>query len=139
MNICYIILHYKNIDETIKCVTSLEQTASVKSQIIIVDNGSTDGTQDYIKSKYPNVIFVQSGENLGFGKANNLGFKYAIERGYEYVYLLNQDAWVEKNTFISLVEVSKEYSDFGDEIFVTCSSKHTGQTHTIKLITKGVF
>ena len=43
------------------------------------------------------------------------------------------------NENILKLSLSKEYSDFGDEIFVTCSSKHTGQTHTIKLITKGVF
>ena len=43
------------------------------------------------------------------------------------------------NDNVLKLSLSKEYSDFGDEIFVTCSSKHTGQTHTIKLITKGVF
>ena len=43
------------------------------------------------------------------------------------------------NENILKLSLSKEYSDFGDEIFVTCSSKYTGQTHTIRLITKGVF
>lgn len=43
------------------------------------------------------------------------------------------------NDNVLKLSLSKEYSDFGDEIFVTCSSKHTGQTHTIRLITKGVF
>lgn len=107
-----IIVTYNAMKWVDRCFDSLIDS-TYPNDVFVVDNGSTDGTQDYIKSKYPNVIFVQSGENLGFGKANNLGFKYAIERGYEYVYLLNQDAWVEKNTFISLVEVSKEYSDYG--------------------------
>ena len=43
------------------------------------------------------------------------------------------------NDNVLKLSLSKEYSDFGDEIFVTCSSKYTGQTHTIRLITKGVF
>ena len=74
-----IIVTYNAMKWVDRCFDSLIDS-TYPNDVFVVDNGSTDGTQDYIKSKYPNVIFVQSGENLGFGKANNLGFKYAIER-----------------------------------------------------------
>lgn len=50
---------------------------------------------------------------MGFGRANNIGLQYALDNGYKYVYLLNQDAWVMKDTFEILIAVQKENPDFG--------------------------
>ena len=72
-------------------------------ELIIIDNGSTDGTADYIESHYPSVHLVRSEENLGFARANDLGFMKALEGGYDFVYLLNQDAWVLPDTFSKLM------------------------------------
>ena len=58
---------------------------------IVIDNGSTDSTVLFIKSNYPEVHLVESGKNLGFGQANNVGMRYALEQNADYVYLLNQD------------------------------------------------
>ena len=89
-----IIVNYNGMKWLERCLSSLT-SSTVPSDVYIVDNGSTDGSQDYIRSNFKDAIFVQSEENLGFGKANNIGLQYAYEKGYEYVYLLNQDAWVE--------------------------------------------
>ena len=86
--------------------------SSIKTKIIIIDNGSSDGTQHAIK-KYSEIQFIQSEENLGFGKANNLGIKLALEQGADYVFLLNQDAWIEKNTLSELVKTAELDSSFG--------------------------
>ena len=95
------------------CVGSVTKS-TIKSDILIVDNGSSDGTQEYIKEHFKNeVYFVESQENLGFGRANNIGLQYALDNGYDFVYLLNQDAWVFPNTFEKLIETMLEHDEFG--------------------------
>lgn len=86
--------------------------SSTKTKIIIIDNGSVDGTQEIIKS-FKEVQFIQSEGNLGFGKANNLGIQIAIENRADYVFLLNQDAWIEKNTLSELLKVAEIDKSFG--------------------------
>jgi len=96
-----------------RCFGSLT-TSSVKLEIAAIDNASTDGTVEYLKEKFDfgicrndanNVIFPQT-ENLGFGKANNIGIKYALDNGADYVFLLNQDAWIEEDTIEKLLSFS---------------------------------
>lgn len=81
--ICYVILHYKNIKDTIKCVNSLINTASKDSFFIIVDNGSGDGSgqdlkKEYLMVKQCKVLLLE--KNVGFSKGNNAGYTYAKER-----------------------------------------------------------
>ena len=95
-----------------KCIGSV-LSSSVQSDIILIDNGSTDSTQDYVKEHFPMVLFKQSTENLGFGKANNIGLQYALDNGYDYVYLLNQDAWVMPDTFEKLIKAHLNNPRFG--------------------------
>ena len=95
-----------------RCFKSL-QTSTIVPDVFVVDNGSSDGTQAYIQEYYPQTIFQQSKENLGFGAANNIGLKYALKNDYDYVYLLNQDAWVMSNTFEKLIKISQDNPEFG--------------------------
>lgn len=94
-----------------KCIDSL-RNSTIKADIFIVDNGSTDTSVEYIKENYPEAKLIVSPENLGFGKANNMGIKYAIDENYDYVYLLNQDAWVESDTFEKLINANIENPEF---------------------------
>ena len=86
-----------------KCLSSVN-CSNVQSDIFVVDNCSTDGTPDYIAQHYPDAILIRSPKNLMFGKGNNVGLRYALENGYDYVYLLNQDAWLMPDTLGKLVE-----------------------------------
>lgn len=70
--------------------------------IIAVDNNSTDNSAALL-AKFPQVDLIQSPANLGFGKANNIGMKKALEQGADYVFLLNQDAWVFEDTIGCLI------------------------------------
>lgn len=115
MNNCHllvIIVTYNAMQWIERCLESVKKS-SVVSDVFIVDNGSTDGTQDYIKVSYPEFIFIQSEKNLGFGKANNIGLKYALEHEYDYIYLLNQDAWVKNDTFAKLIDIHKLFPEYG--------------------------
>jgi hypothetical protein len=70
----------------------------VEFEVIVVDNASSDDSEPYIKEHFPQVRFIRSEENLGFGRANNLGAKYATGK---YLFLLNSDTLLE-NDAISL-------------------------------------
>lgn len=95
-----------------KCIHSV-LSSSVKSDIFVVDNASSDGTPDYIATNFPQVHLVKSSKNLGFGAANNIGLQHAIDNGYDYVYLLNQDAWVKEDTFEKLISIQKQHPEYG--------------------------
>ncbi|OYQ31873.1 glycosyl transferase [Flavobacterium cyanobacteriorum] len=83
-----------------KNITSL-LASSYPVHIIAVDNNSADDSA-LLLEKYP-VDLIKAPENLGFGKANNIGMKRALAQGADYVFLLNQDAWVFEDTVSGLV------------------------------------
>jgi GT2 family glycosyltransferase len=95
-----------------KCFGSLQQS-SIPTNIIAIDNASTDGTPQIIREKFPEVCLIQSDKNLGFGKANNIGLRKALDEGADYVFLLNQDAWVKKDTIGKLICIQQRNPDFG--------------------------
>lgn len=111
-NLLVIIVTYNAMQWAERCFKSL-QTSTIVPDVFVVDNGSSDGTQAYIQENYPQTIFQQSKENLGFGAANNIGLKYALDNNYEYVYLLNQDAWIMSDTFEKLIEISQKHPEYG--------------------------
>lgn len=107
-----IIVSYNSIKWAKRCYDSLRLSDS-PCDILTIDNGSTDGTLDYIRQHYPEVEIIETGENLGFGRANNIGLQRVIDEGYDYAYLLNQDAWIFPNTFSKLMSVHQENPEYG--------------------------
>jgi len=95
-----------------RCFQSLRQS-SIPVQIVVVDNASTDNTVSYIHSEFPEVYLIESKINLGFGQGNNKGLRYALDQGADYVFLLNQDAWIEPDTINELVRIYKENAEYG--------------------------
>lgn len=116
-DILFVIVTYnamKWVDRCLGSINSVNKDMYVgKVQTYIVDNGSNDGTQAYIKEHFPEVIFYQSERNLGFGQGNNVGIQYAMDNDFDYVYLLNQDAWVLPDTLDKLIEVNLKHPEFG--------------------------
>ena len=98
-----VIVTYNGMRWLQRCLDSV-RSSSVKADIFVCDNGSDDGSVDFIESHYPEAILVRNGSNTGFARANDLGIRYALEKGYGFVYLLNQDAWVLPDTFERLIK-----------------------------------
>ena len=96
-----------------KCLGSLLNSNLTNHTILVIDNGSKDKTIEIIQKKFPNVILIETGKNLGFGKANNIGLKWAHKNNAEYIFLLNQDAWIFEDTIGKLITISKEYPEYG--------------------------
>ncbi len=86
--------------------------SSVCSDLYVWDNDSTDGSADLVASRFPQAHLVRSAENVGFAKANNMGFQYALDHGYDYVYLLNQDAWLEEGALETLLAAASAHPEF---------------------------
>ncbi|AYN00510.1 glycosyltransferase family 2 protein [Chryseobacterium sp. 3008163] len=104
-----IIVTYNAMKWAERSFNSLRQS-SVPLDCIVIDNGSTDGSQEFIKNSFPEVDFIQSTENLGFGKANNIGIEKAYKKGADFFYLMNQDAWLYENSIQKLLEVFESHS-----------------------------
>ena len=83
------------------------------ADLYVWDNDSVDGSADYVQQKYPNAKLIRSAENLGFSIPNNKGMQYALDKGYDYVYLLNQDAWLEPGALEKLVAAADAHPEYG--------------------------
>ena len=104
-----IIVTYNAMKWAERCFNSLRES-SVPLDCIVIDNGSTDGTRDFIKNKFPEVDYIQSPENLGFGKANNIGIEKAYKNGADFFYLMNQDAWLYEDSIEKLLDVFESHT-----------------------------
>lgn len=107
-----IIVTYNGIRWLDRCIGSLLESET-PVHVVIIDNASTDGSVEYVKLHYSNVFIIENKDNLGFAKSNNIGIRYAIDHGADYVFLLNQDAWVEKSTLTELVKSFEENDHVG--------------------------
>lgn len=94
------------------CISSI-QKSSYPLDCMVIDNGSTDGTIQVLETEYPEVPCIISPENLGFGAGNNIGLRKALSEGYDYVFLLNQDAWLQKDTLKQLILFHQTHPDYG--------------------------
>ncbi|ELY1990905.1 glycosyltransferase family 2 protein [Flavobacterium psychrophilum] len=94
-----------------KCINSLLRSI-YPINILVVDNCSTDDSVELLK-RFSEIHLIQSKENLGFGKANNIGIDYALNNKADYVFLLNQDTWVFDDTISNLVVMAQNNPSFG--------------------------
>lgn len=102
MDISIIIVNYNTVDLTLNCLQSIYQhTKGVDFEIILVDNASTDDSVSRIKSDFPAVVLIESPDNLGFGRANNLAIKQA--KG-EFLFLVNTDITFIQNSVKKLLD-----------------------------------
>jgi GT2 family glycosyltransferase len=106
-----IIVTYNGAPWIERCLHDLFES-DLKTEVIVIDNASTDNTIDILKS-FENVHVIKNKENLGFGQANNLGIDLAMKKGADFIFLLNQDAYVFKNTIFQLAEALKKNPRFG--------------------------
>lgn len=105
-----IIPHWNGRHHLDDCLISLRQQTWPDFEIILVDNGSTDGSQDYVKKKYPEVNLIELGENRGFTGACLAGYERAAGH---YIVLLNNDTEADPNWLAELAAGFDRYDDAG--------------------------
>jgi len=89
-----------------QCLDSIydQEYPGDKVEIILVDNGSTDDSVEFIQEQYPKVRIIAAGQNLGFSGGNNCGAEAATG---DYLALLNNDAWAEPNWLQTMVQAAQ--------------------------------
>ena len=102
MDVSVIIVNWNTKDLLLNCITSVYDTGGgVEYEVMVVDNGSSDGSGQAVKETFPQVTFIQNAENRGFAKANNQALSVATGR---YVLLLNSDAMLTKGALKGLLD-----------------------------------
>jgi GT2 family glycosyltransferase len=101
-----ILLNWNGRDLLLETLDSVTKLRYPNFKIVIVDNGSIDGSQDAVRKAYPQLTLIENGANLGFGGGNNVGMEYALKCGAEWIILLNSDIAVDNDMLSELMKVA---------------------------------
>ncbi len=101
--VAIIVLNWNGWKDTLECLASLQKLDYPSYEVVVVDNGSTDESVARIREAYPDVTLLEMGDNLGFAVGNNYGIRYALERGADFVWVLNNDTVVDPGALDALV------------------------------------
>jgi GT2 family glycosyltransferase len=108
-----IILNWNGFKDTIECINSLKKINYNNYKILLIDNASSNESVKILKSKFPKIKLIVNKNNLGFSGGCNVGIKYALEDNADYVLLLNNDTYVDKNFLSELIKVSTLNKNIG--------------------------
>lgn len=102
-----VVLNYCRCGDTIACVRALLDSEGGAPAIVIVDNGSPDGSAKRLAREFPSLALLRNTGNLGYAGGNNVGIRAALEGGAEYVLVLNNDCTVAPEALSALVEAAR--------------------------------
>ena len=117
-----IIVNYKTPILLKACVSSIyEHTKGIDFEVIIIDNDSRDNSKELIISQFQNVLWIDSPQNIGFGRANNIGIK---ETKGDYVVFINSDVELFENSILLTLNHFKSITNQNSIGFVGCKIVH---------------
>lgn len=99
--------------DTVECLRSIEKCSYPAYEVVVVDNGSTDGSVKRLKKDFKDVVYIENKENLGYTGGNNVGIKYAMDRRGEFIWLLNNDTLIESDSLDILIRAAKDNPSAG--------------------------
>lgn len=108
-----IVVNWNRADDTIDCLTALKHSIYPDLTVVVVDNGSTDDSVSRINVAHPDILLLKSEENLGFAGGNNIGIRYALAHGADYVWLLNNDTKPDPEALSALAAKAKSDRQIG--------------------------
>lgn len=101
-----LVLNWCAADDSIACIESLQQSTYPEMSILVIDNGSPDGSGRLLHERFPTLLYLQTGANLGYAGGNNRGFEAALAAEADYVLVLNNDTVVDSECVQRLVETA---------------------------------
>jgi GT2 family glycosyltransferase len=108
-----VVVNWNGFDVTRECLASLAAIDYTNYEVVLVDNGSADGSADKLAAEFPDTIVLRNRENLGFTGGNNVGMRCALERGTDYILLLNNDTVAAPNFLTELISVAESDERIG--------------------------
>jgi len=103
-SVAIILVNWNSYDVTHDCILSLKKITYPNFTIVLVDNGSVDGSGERLVQQHEEMIVLYAGKNLGFTGGNNLGLRYALNHGFDYSMMLNNDTFVEPDFLTILID-----------------------------------
>lgn len=108
-----IVLTWNGKKDTLECLHSLKKVTYDNFRILVVDNASSDGTKVETEKLFPDTEYILNQTNLRFAGGNNVGIDYALDKGADYILLLNNDTTVAENFLDELVDTLTRSSNIG--------------------------
>jgi hypothetical protein len=102
-----LILTYNQRELTAECLASLAASDYPNAEMVVLDNASSDGTEELVRREYPRVRYIQNGKNLGYAEGNNVGLRYAMQSHADYALALNNDTVVAPDMVSQLVRAAE--------------------------------
>ena len=118
-SVAVIVLNWNDYKDTAECVLSLKRTKYPNIEIILVDNGSNDGSDIQLERDFPGLKLIKLQRNGGYAAGNNAGIRFALERQAEYILILNNDVVVEPDFLSPMVALAEKNPAAG---IVTCKA-----------------
>jgi len=104
MRCAAVVVNWNGGEDNLACIGSLYAQGSDLGLVVLVDNGSTDGSCELVEAHFPQVRVLRNGANLGFGAGSNLGLDVALAAGAETVLFVNNDATLPPGTLRALLD-----------------------------------
>ena len=101
-----LILTWNRRDDVLRCVASLSRLTYPNCLPVVIDNASVDSTVAALRAGYPDLTIIQNTHNLGYAGGNNVGIRWALEHGADYVLIINNDTEVTPDMVTELVRVA---------------------------------
>lgn len=108
-----IIINWNDVEMTLSCLESVFSSTYQNLQTIVLDNASEVDPENAFVSRFPSIIYVRNNQNKGYTGANNQGISIALDRGADYVWLLNNDATVHEDAISKLVNCMESTPSLG--------------------------
>ena len=97
------IVNWNGLRETVECLQSCSRLSGVNNVVLVIDNGSTDGSVGHLRRLFPGLRVIENSANLGFAGACNVGIRAAMQAGAEFVWLLNNDTVADSAALAELI------------------------------------
>ena len=112
-NVHIILVNWNRSADTLECLASIENTTYPNYDVVVVDNGSSPESVSQLRKSGDDVEIIELDDNYGFTGGNNVGIRFAMEHGADYVLLLNNDTIIASDALEKLVEVAESTPDVG--------------------------
>jgi hypothetical protein len=109
IDVLVVIVVWNGLEDTLECLRSLRGCRYDRKRILVVDNGSTDGSAEVLARLFPEVQVLRAPRNLGFTGGNNLGLLEAMRQRVRYAFLLNNDTTVSPDALECLVDCAQAH------------------------------
>lgn len=106
-----LVLNWNGKEDTLECLRSLSSVTYEHTSTVLIDNGSTDDSIPAVRREFPELVVLENRQNLGFAGGNNVGIRYALEQGADYILLLNNDTEVDPRFIDFLVAAAEIHPD----------------------------